>query len=126
MSGPVRMEELAARLINAFVGVGAEVIALGLQEICRETFGAVTVVESQSGAERRDGNAFLGGHGHNVAPGALGFLDLAFEKLIQKQIRELRIFVEGFLDVPKEAAANDASTAPHQSDATVIEIPFVL
>ena len=33
LAGPVRMEELAAGLVGALVGVGAEVVALSLQQI---------------------------------------------------------------------------------------------
>src|SRR5687768_7972916 len=42
--GPVEVEEVAARLVGALVRVGAEVIALGLQEVRGEARGAVAVV----------------------------------------------------------------------------------
>lgn len=41
---PVDVEELAARLIDALVGVGAEVVALCLQQVRRQTSLTVAVV----------------------------------------------------------------------------------
>ena len=41
MAGPVGVEELAARLVDALVGVGAEIIALGLEQVGREALAAV-------------------------------------------------------------------------------------
>src|SRR5436853_3215075 len=51
VAGPVGMEELAARLVDAFVSMGAEVVALSLQQVRGKTFGAVAVVEGEGGAE---------------------------------------------------------------------------
>src|ERR1700738_1347158 len=42
---PIRMEELAARFIDALVGVGAEEVSLGLQQVCRKTGRAESVIE---------------------------------------------------------------------------------
>src|SRR5881296_151437 len=52
-AGPVGVEEFAARFVDPFVGVSAEVIALGLEQIRREHSGAILIVERQRGAERR-------------------------------------------------------------------------
>jgi len=54
---PVGVEELAARLVHTLVGVGAEVIALRLQQVGGQPRAAVAIVERQRGGERRDGNA---------------------------------------------------------------------
>ena len=45
--GPVDVEEISARLVGAFVGVGAEVIALALQQVGRQACRAVAVVVGQ-------------------------------------------------------------------------------
>ena len=45
--GPIEVEELAAGLIDALIGVRAEVIALTLEEIRGEAFGAVAIVVCQ-------------------------------------------------------------------------------
>ena len=43
MAGPVCVKELAALPVKAFVGVGAEVVPLGLQQVGRESFAATAV-----------------------------------------------------------------------------------
>ena len=90
MAGPVGVEELAARLVHALVGVRAEIIALGLEQIGRQPRAAVAVVKVQRGGEGRGRDALARGRGHDLAPGPLAFLDFAAEKLVQQQIRQLR------------------------------------
>src|ERR1043166_5425713 len=58
-SGPVRMEELPARLVDALVGVGAEKIPLRLQQVCREPGRSITVVERECRRKRRCRHAIL-------------------------------------------------------------------
>src|SRR5581483_6736235 len=55
--GPVEVEELAARLIGALVGMGAEIVALRLEQVGRKAGGAVAVVIGQGGAESQIGRA---------------------------------------------------------------------
>jgi len=86
VAGPVGVEELAARLVDALVSVGAEVIALGLEQIGGQSVAAIGVVEVQSGAEGRRGQAFPGGGGHRVAPPALAAFNLALEIAVEHQI----------------------------------------
>ena len=57
MPGPIGVEELSTRFVKSFVGVSAEVIALRLQQICRQAFVAVGVVKRQRSAERWDRNS---------------------------------------------------------------------
>ena len=57
LADPVGVER--ARLVDALVGVSAEVIALGLQQVRRQAVAAVAVVVGQRRGERRDGNAEL-------------------------------------------------------------------
>ena len=59
MPCPICMEKLAARLIQALIGMRAEVIALRLQQVCRQPFAAVAVIVAQSGSKRRNGYAVL-------------------------------------------------------------------
>ena len=44
VSGPVGVKKLAAGPVDAFIGVGAEVVALRLQQVCRQVRRAVAVV----------------------------------------------------------------------------------
>ena len=44
-SCPVRMEKLASRLVNPFVGVGSEKVALRLQQVRRRLGCAISIKE---------------------------------------------------------------------------------
>ena len=48
MAGPVDVEELAAGLVDALEGMGAEVVALGLEQIRGEAFATVGIVIAES------------------------------------------------------------------------------
>ena len=50
---PLGVEELSAWAVGALVGVGAEVVALGLKHVCREVGATVTVVVLKSCSEGR-------------------------------------------------------------------------
>src|SRR2546428_4190395 len=69
VAGPIGvMGWRAGRVVEALISVGAEVIALGLEQIGGQAFAAVGVVKGQGGAEGWDRNALLCGSGHHAAP----------------------------------------------------------
>src|ERR1035441_2640002 len=70
-SRPVSVEELAARLIDAFISMRAEEIALGLQEVSGQARGAISVEERQRGGEGRRGHAILDRLHDGAPPGIL-------------------------------------------------------
>src|ERR1043165_4740336 len=115
----------AGRVVEALVGVGAEIIALGLEQIGGETFAAVGVEEGEGGAEGGDGDAFLGGNRDNGAPRAVRGLYSLAEERIEQEVGQLGIFIEGFFDFAQKDAADDAAAAPHEGDAAVVEVPVV-
>src|SRR5712692_7753616 len=100
--GPVRMEKLAARLVHALVGMGAKKVPLGLQQIRGQARSAVSIVERKRGRESRRGHAELDSLNQGAAPGILVADQRLAEKIILKQIRELRILVVGFFDLPQK------------------------
>src|SRR3569833_292379 len=126
MSCPVCMEELTARFVDALVGVRAEVVALGLEEISGQTSRAVAIIEGKRGREGRSGHAKRNRAGECATPGFLVLVEYAGEEAVEQEIAEVGSGLEGVFDFAEEAAADDASTAPHQSDATHVEIPAVL
>src|SRR5436190_21033419 len=86
MAGPVGVEKLAARLVDAFVGVGTEIIALRLEQVGRQSFAAIRIVKPQRGAEGGHGDAFLGSSGDDIAPGSLRIFDRLSEERIEQKI----------------------------------------
>ena len=46
--------------------------------------------------------------------------------VVQHEVGQLRLRVEGFLDLAEEHAADDAAAAPHQRHPAVVELPPVL
>jgi len=60
---PIDVEEFAAGLVDAFVGVGAEEVALALEEVLGEAFGAVAVVVGEGAGEAGHGDAVFGTEG---------------------------------------------------------------
>ena len=107
------MEEFASLAVGALIGVCAEVVALGLQQVGREAFAAEGVKETERGRKGRGGDALLGGGGDDVAPATLALADLALEMRIKQQVREPLALVECLLDFSEELAADDAAAAPH-------------
>ena len=51
MPGPVGMEEITSGLINPLVGMGTEIVPLGLKQICRELFSPITVKKRECCAD---------------------------------------------------------------------------
>ena len=83
---PFRMKKFTGRLINAFVGMCAEVIALGLEQIGGEAFRAAAVIVAERGAEGWRGHAVFDRGLHAVAPVGLGFADNIAEVGIEDQV----------------------------------------
>src|SRR5688572_13392058 len=83
---PVRVEELAACLVGALVGMCAEVVALCLQQIRRQLCGSITVEIGERRAQARQRNAELyAGHDHST-PSRLTALDRVLEEWIEQQV----------------------------------------
>ena len=120
------MEELAFGLVRALVGVGTEEIALGLEEVGGEAFGAVAVVVAEGGAEGGDGDAVEGGDAHHFPPALLGLAEHVLEERVEHEVRELRVGAVGVGDAVEEAGADDATAAPNGGDAAEVEAPVLL
>src|SRR5450755_3115188 len=98
-AGPVGVEELAARLIDAFISVGAEVVALSLQQVRGEPGGAVSIVERKRGGESGRRHSELNRPDDGVPPGALVAVKRVAEKIIEQQVGQLRILFVRFFDL---------------------------
>ena len=126
MAGPVGVEELTARLINALVGVRAKVVPLGLEQVRREALAAEAVKVCQRACKGRNRNSALYSRGDNSAPWSLSVLNNAGEKGIKQQVFQVRVFVKSFLDFTQKDRADNTAAAPHQGDTAVVEVPLVL
>ena len=101
-----------APFVEAFIGVGAEVVALGLEQVRRQAFAAVAVVIGEGGVESWAGNEKVGRGGNDVSLGVLDLCDCLREVRGEQQVLEFRIGVERFLYVIEEDGADDAAATP--------------
>ena len=123
--GPVDVEELAARMVDALVGVGAEEVALALQQVGGEFFRAIAVVVGQRAAHAGSGHALQRGGGDDLAPLRLELVDLALEVRIEQQVGEFAVAFEGLGDLLQEDGADDAAAAENLGDFSEVERPVV-
>lgn len=107
-------------------GVGTEVITLGLQQVGGQVLGAVTVVEAERGAEGRCGDTPESTLGNGVSPARLSLVDSLVEEVVEEQVLEVGVGTVGLGDVLQEDGADNASTAPHEGNLGLVELPAVL
>src|SRR5580765_4798988 len=88
VSGPVRVEEFAPRLVDAFIGVRAEVVTLCLQKVGRESSSAIAIEKRESSGKRRRGNSEQSRIGDSVAPRVLILIEYARKKAVEQKIAE--------------------------------------
>src|SRR5207249_11232335 len=105
------MKELSARLVDALVGVGAEEVPLRLQQVCRQSGRAIAIVEGERRRESRRRHAILNRFDDRAPPGSLVIVQCLAEKIVEKQLSQLRILVVRFLDLHEAAAAAEAPCA---------------
>jgi hypothetical protein len=131
-SCPVDVDVLA--LLVLLVGVfgldaecvGTEVVTLSLQQVGGQVLGTVTVVEAERGAESRCGNTPEGALGDDVSPAGLSLVDSLVEEIVEEQVLKVGVGTVSLGDVLQEDGADDASTAPHEGNLGLVELPVVL
>ena len=120
------MEELAARFVGTLVSVCAEVVALRLQQIGRQTLGSVAVKEGNGGSHARHRNTALNRFGHHFTPCRQTGFQHAFEIRIGTQETKSGLASYAIADVTQERAADDAAFAPQEGSVAVIQCPIVV
>ncbi len=123
---PIGVERPFARFVNSHVLMGSEVVALGLQQVGRQTGTAIAVVVSQRGGKRGHRYAELDRIHNDIAPGRLRRLDGFLEIRVQQQVLQIAIRVEGLFDALEEYRADDTATSPQQRNIAEIERPIML
>lgn len=106
--------------------VSTEVITLGLEEVGGQVLGAVAVVEAESSGESRSGNTPQSGLADHVTPAVLGVVNGLLEEVVEEQVLKVRVAAVGIGDVLEEDGADDATTAPHEGDGRLVQLPVVL
>ena len=117
---------VGAGLIDALVGVGAEIVALALDESGGKPVDAETVVVRQGGREYGDGLADLGGQGDDATPRIDETSELGLEIRVKQEGWQFGIGVIGLDDAVEEFRADDAATTPNGGKVAGVNIPIVV
>ena len=110
VTGPLNVE--GARLVGALEGVGAEEIALALNESGRQALGTQAVVVGEGRRKDRCRKSQLGSGDDHAAPRVDEVFQLALEVGIEDEGGQVRIIVIGCADAIQELGADDAAAAP--------------
>ena len=94
-AGPVGVEELAARLVGPLVRVGAEVVALRLDQVRRQRRAAVAVEEGERRRVGRHRDARIDGRRDDPPPARLRLVHRIGEEGVEQEVLEARVTVEG-------------------------------
>lgn len=131
-SGPVDVNVLAlwvllaGKLLLDPECVGTKVVTLGLEQVGWQILGPVAVVKGQSSAKCRCWDTPEGALADNVPPASLRVVDGLVEKVVEEQVLEVRVRAVCLGNVLQEDGTDDASSAPHEGDFWLIELPRVL
>lgn len=106
--------------------VGTEVVTLGLEQVGGQVAGAVAVVEAEGGGESGRGDTPESSLADHVTPAVLGVGDGLQEEVIEEQVLKVGVVAVGVGDVLQEDGADNATTAPHEGNGRLVELPAVL
>ena len=81
-----------------------------MNEVSRQLFTTESVEERQSGGEGWNRDAPLDGGSDGLTPRVLAIVDGVLEEVVQQQVAEVRVLVEGCFDVSQE----HTETEPYQ------------
>ena len=126
VTGPVGMKEFATFTVNAFITVCTKIITLGLQQIRREPFTAVTIKIRQRRRESRRRDSIAHSQHDRIAPARIRGLQCLIEEIIQYQVFQLWIGIKRGFDVSKKLASDNTTTSPHQRNFAIIQCPAQL
>src|SRR5262245_42175682 len=102
------MEELAARAVHAFVGMGAEIVTLGLEQVCWHISAPIAVEVREGRAHRGKGDSMSDGGRDYTAPALTGTENLFSEVGIQQKVVQFGIAIKSVLDPAQEGTPDDA------------------
>lgn len=120
---PFGMEH--AFLVDTFIGVRTEVVALRLDQVRRQHRGAVAVVVGDRSREGRRRNTVLHGVSHHVTQRLLVLVGDLLEVWRQQQVGDIGIRRVSVGDLLQELGADDAAGAEDLGDFAIVQIPVV-
>ena len=94
--------------------MGTEVVSLSLQQVRREVFGAISIVEAQSCAESWCGNTPERTLADDIPPSWLSLVDGFVEEVVEEQVLEFWVVSVCTSDILEEDRSDDTSTTPHK------------
>lgn len=86
VAGPVGVEVLVPRPVDSLVGVGTEIVTLGLDEVGGKSLAPVGVVESEGRRVGRDRDAGFDRRRYHSPPARLGPPDGVCKKGIEEKV----------------------------------------
>ena len=111
--------------IDPLIGVGSEIVALGLDEIGRQPGAAIGVEITQRNHQPRGRHPRLGRLAHHLAQIFLMLHDLARQAGIEQQVRQIMLRVKRGADVFQQRGANDAAAPPDPRHGFKIQVILV-
>ncbi|QTK78616.1 hypothetical protein AT6N2_C0760 [Agrobacterium tumefaciens] len=112
--------------VGAFEAVGAEEVALRLDEVRAAAAAAIGVEIAECGSERRNRQAGEHGVGNHPAQRRVGVLDDGGERRRHDEVRHMRILGEGRGDLIEEFRTDDAACAPDAGNRGHRQVPVEL
>ena len=114
-----------AFLVDTFVGVRTEVVALRLDQVRRQYRRTVAVVVGDRGGEGWRRDTVLHGVSHHVTQRLLVLVSDLLEVWRQQQVGDIGIRRVSVGDLLQELGADDAAGAEDLGDFAVVQIPVI-
>ena len=106
-------------------GVGAEVVALRLEQVGRQVLCAVAVVEAERRAERRRRDTPQSHLADHVSPAVLRLVDRLVEEVVKQEVLQVGVVAVRVGDVLEEDRPDNAPTTPHERNRRLVQLPTV-
>ena len=123
--GPLAVEPLARRLVRALEGVGAEEVALRLEEVGREVRAAELVKVRQRGRHGGARDPTRDAEGDDPAPRRLARHDLPCKVLVEHEVGKGRVLLVRLGDAVEHLTADNAATLPDARGLAEADAPLV-
>ena len=115
----------AAFFVHTLVGVGAEVIPLGLQHIGIAVGGTVRVEVRQGAAQRHYGHTPFRGQRYYTTPAGPGFFQCFRKEVAEQQVLHTGLLRKAFADVIQEPGPDDAAIPPDFGNLIHLQVPAI-